>query len=78
MNEVVSGRDRVVSVRFDALHCVVGVETVLILHHFEDGLVKRHLFFAREKSADPFFFGKFEPGVGTDVVDGVAGVRVGV
>ncbi len=78
MNEVVSGCDRVVSVRFDALHCVVGVETVLILHHFEDGLVKRHLFFAREESTDPFFFGKFEPGVGTDVVDGVAGVWVGV
>ena len=76
VDEVVSGRDRVVPIRLDTLHRVLVVEAVLLLHHFEDRLVEGHLFFAWEKAADSLFFGKLEPRVASDVLDRVAGVWV--
>jgi hypothetical protein len=59
--QVVSSRYCVVSVRFDTLCRIICLETVLVLHQFENGLIVGHLFFSWEQTTQPFFFGNFEP-----------------
>lgn len=78
VNEVIGCCDRVVTVRLDALHRVFVVKAMLFLHHLEYRLIERHFFFAWEKSTYSFLFGKFEPGMTTDVIDRVTGVRISV
>jgi hypothetical protein len=56
MDQMVSRRDRIVTIGFDALEGVFVVETVLVLHDLENLFVVRHLFFAWEEPADAFLF----------------------
>jgi hypothetical protein len=76
MNEVIGGGDGVVSVRFDALDCILIIKVVLILHHFEDLFIVGHLFLPRVEAEDALFLHYFEPRVRSDVIDRVASVRV--
>ena len=71
VEQMVGGRDVVVSVSFDALDGVVGVETVLVQYLLVDRVLNRHQLLAREQAIWLFVAELPVPGVLADLLNSI-------
>jgi hypothetical protein len=72
IHEVVGSCDIVVTVRFDALHCVVCIETELLQNLLINRVIKRHELLLRKETLWTFVFELFKPGMCADFLNSVS------
>jgi len=69
---MVGSSDIVVTVRFDALHSVVCIETELLQNLLINRVIKRHELLLRKETLWTFVFELFEPGMCADFLNSVS------